>query len=137
MGDQFSIGSRSRTELKKFFKKAPLAFRRVSGGVLTRLAIDTRKNMMREIGRNTVIRNPNLLKNSIRYRALRTIKNKPVHKQETSAFSLARARHDGWESINTGKLTRINIVTDTGRGGNFSNKAKPQAKFRTKHTRND
>ena len=134
MPDHFSIDPESKRQLNKFFKSAPKAFQRVSGGVLTRLAIDTRKNMMREIGRNTVIRNPNLLKNGIRFRAPRGIKNKNISQQETSAFSLSRDRHDGWAAINNGTRTRINIVTEEGRGGNFQNQAKAQAKFRTKHT---
>lgn len=125
MTDQFQVDTKAFKELKKFYEEAPKAFRRVSGGVLTRLAMDQSANMKTSLSRQVIVRNPQLIKNSIRYKAPKTIKNKPIDKQETQAFAIKRKRHDGWAGIEDGDTTKMTLFTKAGRGGNRQNKSLP------------
>jgi len=111
----FKVDKRGEKELQKFYDNAPRAYQRVSAGVLNTFALDNAKNMRHSIGRLMVIRNPQFVKNNVRFKL--TSKSKPIRSQESRSFSLSRPRFDGWESVQGGKSTNMTLFAHKGRIG--------------------
>lgn len=128
MPDQFFQDKKSQKVLKEFFKNAPKAFQEVSAGTLNGLAFKERENYQKSIKKNMQIRTPGLLRKSTRVKMAK--KTDRIQNQQSEAFTLTSARHDGWEAVEEGKQTKINVFTDKGRGGDsFSGKGRPGAKI--------
>lgn len=112
---KFKVDKKGEKELQKFYDNAPRAYQRVSAGVLNTFALDNSKNMKQSIGRLMVIRNPQFVKNNVRFKL--TSKSKPINKQESSSFSLSRPNFDGWEAVQGGETTNMTLFTHKGRVG--------------------
>lgn len=116
MTDQFFTDKKSQEQLKKFYKTAPKAFRKVSAGVLSSMAVESRTNMQKTLRKDFTIRTPTLLNKGLRFTLAN--KNEPINQQQSTAGSIDIPRHDDWEGAQTGKASRVTMFTDKGRVGN-------------------
>jgi hypothetical protein len=116
MPDQFFQDTKDMKALKKFYKKAPNAFQRVSAGTLNGLAFEERTNFQRSIKLNMIVRSPGLLKKLTRVKT--ASKSTPINQQQAETFTTTMARHEGWEAAASGGQTKATQFTDDGRVGN-------------------
>lgn len=122
MPDQFSLGDKDLKQLKKFYKRAPKAFQRVSAGVLNSMAFGTRIESIKVLKNVTTVRTPSILERNMRVKMANG--NQAVNQQFSTAGSITSARHDGWEAIEKGSATRLTLFSDEGRGGSKQNVSK-------------
>ena len=115
MPNQFFQDTSDMKKLKKFYKKAPKAFQRVSAGTLNGLAFEERTNFQKSIKLNMMVRSPGLLKKLTRVKT--TSKSTPISKQKAETFTVTMARHEGWEAANKGGAVPATEFTDEGRAG--------------------
>lgn len=115
MADQFSLDQRSQMQLKKFHKKAPIAFQKVSAGVLNSMAFESRTNIQKILKAELTIRRPALLKRGLRVEVAK--KSDPLRIQQSEVFSIAFEGFDGWAGAESGKVSRVTMFTDKGRVG--------------------
>lgn len=133
MTDQFFIDPKAQAQLKKFYKKAPIAFQRTSAGVLSSMAAQSRTNAQKVLKRELTIRRPALLKTGLRFKLAK--KNEPIRTQQSEVFSVKIGSFDGWESLESGKSSRVTMFTDKGRvGKNQKGVGKKEARAGQNHT---
>ena len=118
MVDQFNVGKQGIRNLKKFYKKAPKAFQRVSAGVLTSMAVADYKQIPKTMDKLMTIRTPSIIRKATRFE--KADKKQPVNQQQSRSGSIKTDRHDAWEHVQTGQGTRITQFADAGRKGGTS-----------------
>lgn len=133
MTDQFFTDKKAQAKLEKFFKEAPRAFRKVSAGVLSSMAVESRTNAQKILKRELTIRRPAILKTGLRFKLAK--KNEPIRIQQSEVFSVKSKGFDGWEGAESGKSSRVTMFTDKGRAGKSQRGvARKEAKAGQNHT---
>jgi hypothetical protein len=124
----FEMDQSSIKKLSKFFKESPKLFQQASANVLNNLAFQTRKNDIRNLSANLIIRNKRFLESSIIVQ-----KAKPVslEKQVAIVATLQRGGFTGWAE-QEGRSTKDKPRTSTlaARGGNKRGVIKQQYRLR-------
>lgn len=121
----FNMSTGDLKKLKRFMKDSPKEFRQASSGTLNSLAFKTREYDIENLTRSMIIRNPRFLKSGIRVQQSRP------STQQSSVFSIERARHTGWKEQEDGGISdKKRKPTVFSRGGNKRGTVKP--KFRLK-----
>lgn len=131
MTDQFTVSTKDRAVLQKFYKDAPAAMTRISAGVLTSMARADREQIPKTMDNLLTVRTPSVIKKATRF--VPANKSQPINQQQSISGSIEIPRHDAWAHIQQGAATRITQFTDEGRGGSSRGVARKQAKA-GKHT---
>lgn len=126
MVDQFSVSGDGQRQFKKFIKRAPKAFNKVSAGVLNTMAFSSREGMQDTLRKDFTIRTPALLKRGLRVETAKHTQS--LDNQKSRVGSIITPRHDAWEAVDQGEQTRATMFTDAGRGGSNAGRARKEAK---------
>jgi hypothetical protein len=124
MSNIFTLKSSNLKNLRKFYKKAPKQFSWAVAGVLNDQAFGTRKTAMRRIGRNMIVRNPNLVRSHVLVEKAKGGQSIALIQSETG--SIDKKRFSGWVEQETGERTkRTRTQTVLARGGSKQNIVRP------------
>lgn len=134
MTDQFTVSTKDRAVLQKFYKTSPAAMTRISAGVLTSMARADREQIPKTMDNLLTVRTPSIIKKATRF--VPANKSQPINQQQSISGSIEIPQHDAWAHIQEGKATRITQFTDEGRGGSSKGVAlKPAKAGKNKHQR--
>ena len=109
-------------------KESPREFQAASAGVLSSLAFTTRKNDIKNLDRNMIIRRPKFLSRSLN---VQKAKRGPIERQIAIVGSVRRKGFSGWIEQETGKAPeKKRGVSIHARRGSRSNVMKKRARLR-------
>lgn len=128
MSRLFQVEAKDLINLRKFYKKAPKQFQRVSANVLTSFAFGTRTESLGAINDKMTVRNKRFVDGSVRVVKARS---GPISSQESEMGSINRARFSGWAEQELGTPTkRTRVATALARGNNPEKQIKPSLRLK-------
>lgn len=129
MSQLFDIDISQLIRLKKFYKRAPNEFKKVSANVLNSFAFGTRAEALKVIKSKMIIRNERFVNS--RLRVVRTSGNKEVSQQESIVGSISTKRFSGWKEQQFGTLPeRDRTFTPFARRGDMKRAVLPSVRLK-------
>lgn len=128
MSDIFQVNQGDLKKLQKFFQNSPRDFRIATAGILNSLAFQTRKNDIKEITGNMIIRNRRFVESSIQVEKTRA---NSIESQIAYEGSVNRKDFSGWKEQEYGTDSiKHRAGTIHSRGGSKMSVMKAKARMK-------
>lgn len=133
MSKLFDVEMKDLVNLRRFYKRAPKKFQRVTANVLNSFAFGVKKELPGVIDDFMTVRSAGFVRGS--FKVEKSKSNIPLRSQESIVGSINRDRFTGWEEQQTGKRRKkTRVGTLLSRGGSEKKRIFGAARMRSGKT---